>query len=178
MFREKIQPRVKMSIKSKSLRKMSSMLGMKLSMRPQAAAIICLLAGILLPGIADGSWLGEDAPDYGEVASWFSDPIFYSGANRGGHEVYYPYFGQEIFKDSVQPIRLGIGTTGKSKINWSNVALQPYPYYPQESEFRNRFLAALNWTRFSKNWTTTMDYARNKSSLKVRMDHSRGWENV
>jgi hypothetical protein len=128
----------------------------------QALFILGLAAGLLLPGISSG-WLEEGSANYGEVASWFSDPIFYSGPNRGGHEEYYPYFGKTFFQDPVLPLRLGIG--GGLPLNWSQSA--SHSSRPTESLFRNRSLANLQWKSFSKNWTSTMDFAKNKSSLRV-----------
>jgi hypothetical protein len=138
--------------------------------RTRLIFVLGLAAGFLLPGISSG-WLEEGSTNYGEVASWFSDPIFFSGPRNGGHE-YYPYFGKEFFQDHVLPLRIGIG--GSVPFNRFQPSL--YLSRPKDSEFRNRSLANLQWTEFHKNWTATLDFAKNKSSLRLFKD--KAWSNI
>ena len=124
-------------------------------------------------GIASGGWL-DGGPNYGEMRSYFSDPIFYSGGPHStiDHSQYYPYFGSGIFKDSTstrapsrEPIALGkiarkLAEERKNK-NTSNPTSLGYTNPRQ-----NRMIDP-EASPSRKNWTRTMDFAQNKSSLKV-----------
>lgn len=143
-----------------------------------APTIVCLFIGIAgadwLGGGSDnneaGSWFADSGPNYGEIRSWFSDPIFFSSPTAspppGFHEKYHPYFSEEFFRSPVQPIKLG---------GWRNNQAGPgqaaiYPFRPTQSEFRNKSLASMKWPGFKKNWTQTLDLAKKKSSFKVLKD--------
>lgn len=146
--------------------------------------IACLFIGIAgadwLGGGSDngeaGSWFADAGPDYGAIGSWFSDPIFFSGSPsllpRGFHEQYYPYFGENFFLDSSQPIKLG----GWRKIQADPRAGAMYTSRPIQSDFRNKSLAGMEWPAFKKNWTQTLDLAKKGSSFKVLRE--RRWTNM
>lgn len=139
-----------------------------------ASVILSLVAGSLYMGVSSENWLGEGSQNYAEARSWFSDPIFYSGSGSprpsAFHSEYYPYFGAGFFADSVQPVRLGRTAAFNRSLPFSP------PYGPITSDFRNRSLAKMQWSEFNKNWTTTISFAKSKSSFRVR--NNGGWTNV
>ncbi len=98
----------------------------------------------LLTSIAGGEdWLeGGFVRSYsGDIAQYFTDPIFYP---TGGQ----PY----QFKSGIYPGPYGV-----------------YPFYPSPyySDFRLNSLAGMNWEPFQKNWAKTVEYAQTKSSFRV-----------
>ncbi len=133
----------------------------------------------LAAGQAGADYLNPGSgPNYSEWRSYFSDPIFFSGgaASRVDYSQYYPYFGSEIFR---KPASLG----GSAK---KPVALGMVARALAEEEEENESLSAANDTsttsavgpRYSrmidpktlpssKNWTRTMEYARNLSSIRI-----------
>jgi hypothetical protein len=106
---------------------------------------LCLSAAILslLIGVAYGQdWLegGYVGSYYGDIGMYFTDPIFYVNPHAG--QSYYGFY----------PGPYGV-----------------YPFYPSPyySDFRLNSLAGLNWTRYQKNWSQTMEYAQTKSSFRT-----------
>lgn len=135
-------------------------------------AVLLLLGMLILP--VGGGWL-DGGPNYGEMRSYFSDPIFYSGGphSKIDHSQYYPYFGSGIFKD---PSRLGGRyLSDREPIVLGKVARRMIE--DTENEAANRSAPGFvrykdqNFTEYLQNsranWTMTMDFARNKSSLRV-----------
>ncbi len=120
--------------------------------------ILYLVATILLTGVACGDWLTESPPNYAEIRSYFSDPIFYTAPYAGG----------------VSRAPVALGSYGNLS-NYSYPAYM-YPTTPFQSEFRDRSLAAMQWEQFNKNWSSTMDYVQNRSSLRIYRDG--GWVTV
>lgn len=138
---------------------------------------LCLelaLLFVLLAGVVSGDWLTEGSADYSEIRSHFTDPIFTPGARDISQ--FYPYFGEEIFtSDTPAPRNAAYyypyfgsqffspapNTTGQSLL------YLPYPYTARQSEFRTQALANLQWTKYQKNWTETMEFGRNRSSFRV-----------
>jgi len=96
----------------------------------------------LLIGIAYGQdWLegGYVGLYHGDIAQYFTDPIFRINPTGGARSGIHP------------------GSYGAYPFNLS-------PYY---SDFRLSSLAAMKWEPFQKNWSETMDYAKTKSSIRV-----------
>ena len=123
-------------------------------------SLTIILIGLLV-GIASAEWL-EGSPDYSEIRSYFSDPIFYTNPSESqlssARTPYYHYFGEGLFKE---PLRLGEGAVRKER-----EMRETYPS-PLQSEFRNRSLAGMEWGEFHKNWTATLNLAKHNSSFKV-----------
>lgn len=118
----------------------------------------------LLIGIACGQeWLdgGYVGPYGGDIAQYFTDPIFSPNQRQSWEQMYYPYFGAEFFIDYAYPYRFSNGTYPGP---YGVYPFNPLPYY---SDFRLNSLAGMKWEPFQKNWTKTMDYAETKSSLRV-----------
>ena len=140
----------------------------------RAFLIFSLLIASLTSGASSGEWLGEGSQNYADARSWFSDPIFYSGPGSprpsSYHEQYYPYFGAGFFADSGPPVRLGSTTAATRFLPFS------YLYSPITSDFRNRSLANMQWSEFNKNWTSTVSFAKSKSSFRVR--NKGEWTNI
>ena len=103
-----------------------------------SAAILCLMIG----SVCGQDWLegGYVGSYYGDIGMYFTDPIFYVNPHAG--QSYYGFY----------PGPYGV-----------------YPFYssPYYSDFRLSSLAGLNWTRFQKNWSKTMDYAQTRSSFRT-----------
>jgi len=129
-----------------------------------------LLLAILLVGLAGGQWLDEGSPDYGELRRHFTDPIFYPRTtpqqDAAVHAQYYPYFGEQFFRDSIYPSSSGLRQPIQLGQNWSGMV----PDNAFSSEFRNASLAAMDWPSFQKNWTKTMEYVRSSSTLRIYKD--------
>jgi len=125
---------------------------------------ISILFIVLLTSIAggqewlDGGYVGRTYDS--DIAQYFTEPIF-RPSPTGTQQAYYPYFGEEFFRDYAQPyqFRPGIypGPYGVFPFN-------PEPYY---SDFRLRSLAGLQWEPVQKNWTKTVDFAKARSSMRV-----------
>lgn len=111
----------------------------------------------------EGGYVGS--PDYSEIRQYFTDPIFYTRVPVSQPLSFYrPHTGAAIS----EPLYLGKFTARSAPMVFqSNVSTNVYPTFPVQSDFRNRSLAAMQWEPFQKNWTTTMNYAMGKSSLKV-----------
>ena len=90
-------------------------------------------------------WLeGGNVRSYsGDVAQYFTDPIFYPNPTVGQ-----PY----QFRSGIYPGPYGV------------YPFNPLPYY---SDFRLNSLAGMQWEAFQKNWSETTDYAKTKSSFMV-----------
>ena len=112
----------------------------------------------------EGGYVGS--PNYGEIRQYFTDPIFYTRVPVSQPLSFYrPYTGAAIFSE---PLYLGKFTARSAPLAFqSNAYKNVYPFYAEQSDFRNKSLAAMQWEPFEKNWTTTMSYATGKSSLRV-----------
>jgi hypothetical protein len=107
---------------------------------------ITVFALCLLIGISFGQdWLGGGyvGSYHGDIGRYFTDPIFRT--NPAGGQPYQ-------FRSGIYPGPYGV------------FPFNPLPYY---SEFRLNSLAGMQWEPFQKNWSSTMDYAKTKSSFKV-----------
>lgn len=136
------------------------------------AAIILLSTLIAVSHGGDwleGGYVGSG--NYGEVRQYFTDPIFYTKVPTTSSSAYYPALDRKVFLR--EPITLG-KHTGKYTIAFPALSYQSpanisiYPPTAWQSDFRNRSLAAMQWESFQKNWTSTMNYASTRSSLKVK----------
>ncbi len=137
-----------------------------------------MLFVILIAGMdtAAADWLDGSGPNYGELRSYFSDPIFYSGGpgSKVDYSQYQNYFGSKVFKDPI-----GLGSSKRAPIPLGKVArelaerqeggtnenggnLSAVGTDPREKRMID---PALLFSR--KNWTKTMDFVQNKSSLQV-----------
>ena len=138
--------------------------------------LILVVSGLILAaGQAGADYLDGSGPDYSEWRSYFSDPIFFSGGapSRIDYSQYYPYFGSGIFKE---PASLGGSSKAPSVLgkvarklaeerekqtlamaNQSSSAVSPR---------YNRMIDPTT-LQSSKNWTRTMEYAKERSSMKV-----------
>jgi len=125
---------------------------------------LTVLTLCLLISMACGEeWLGGGyvGPYGGDIAQYFTDPIFSPNQGHAWEQIYYPYFGAEFFRDYAYPYQFRNGTyPGPYGI---------YPYYssPYYSDFRLNSLAKMTWEPFQKNWEKTLDYAQTKSSVRV-----------
>jgi len=125
---------------------------------------ITVFALCLLISIACGQdWLeGGYVRSYsGDIAQYFTDPIFTPNQPQSGVGMYYPYYGSAFFQDYAYPYQFRNGTyPGPYGV---------YPFYqmPYYSGFRLNSLAGMNWEPFQKNWAKTVDYAQTKSSFRV-----------
>lgn len=103
--------------------------------------LVLTLALLSMTSIAqdwlEGGYVGS--PDYGEIRQYFTDPIFYTRVPVARPLSFYRPYIYNAYD----------------------------PLYAVQSEFRNRSLAAMQWEPFEKNWTSTMSYAKGKSSFKV-----------
>ncbi len=116
------------------------------------------------PGLA-GRWLCGFS-ELWEIRQYFTDPIFYTRVPVSQPLSFYrPHTGAAIFSE---PLYLGKFTARSAPLAFqSNAYKNVYPFYAEQSDFRNKSLAAMQWEPFEKNWTITMSYATGKSSLKV-----------
>ena len=125
---------------------------------------------------ASGDWLDGSGPDYGALRSYFSDPIFYSGGphSKVDYSQYQNYFGSGIFKDPI-----GLGSSKRAPIPLGKVARELAEQQEEGLDENGENLSA-NGTdpkenrmidpallSSRKNWTVTMDFAQNESSLRV-----------
>jgi hypothetical protein len=107
---------------------------------------ITVFALCLLISITFGQdWLGGGyvGSYHGDIGRYFTDPIFRTNPTAGQ-----PY----QFRSGIYPGPYGV------------YPFNPSPYY---SDFRLNSLAGMQWEPFQKNWSSTMDYAKTKSSFKV-----------
>lgn len=117
----------------------------------------------LLVGSSSADWLegGYVGPiDRSSILPYFSDPIFYMPVPSYSQS--YPYLNYS---------RPDVIHLGKHPYLGS-LAVYPWGGYPpseepRSSEFRVSSLAAMQWTPFHKNWTETVSYAQQYSSLRV-----------
>ncbi len=120
---------------------------------------LTVLTLCLLTSMACGEdWLGGGyvGPYVGDIAQYFTDPIFTPNQRQTWEQIYYPYFGPEFFRDYAYPYQFRNGTYPG-----------PYGIYPYYSDFRLNSLAAMTWEPFQKNWEKTLGYAQTKSSVRV-----------
>jgi hypothetical protein len=125
-----------------------------------------LISACLLIGLAVGQdWLGGGyVSSYAgsDMAQYFTEPIFHPNPIGAQPQGYYPYPGNEFFRDYAYPYEFSPGTYPG-----------PYGVFPYNSEpyysdlFRLRSLANQQWPLFQKNWSKTWNYASTRSSMKV-----------
>ncbi|OPY49738.1 MAG: hypothetical protein A4E51_01912 [Methanosaeta sp. PtaU1.Bin055] len=139
-------------------------------------SILVATALALAAGQAGGDYLDPSGgPSYSEWRSYFSDPIFFSGGapSRVDYSQYYPYFGSEIFRT---PASLGgsskaTSILGKVARELAEEMAKSSPSTGNESASalspRYRRMINPETLKSSKNWTRTMEYATNRSSVKV-----------
>jgi hypothetical protein len=121
--------------------------------------VLCLLISIACgQDWLDGGYVG---PYGGDIAQYFTDPIFYPNQHQSWEQMYYPYFGAEFFWDYAYPYQFRNGIYPGP---YGVYPFYPLPYY---SDFRLNSLAGMKWEPFQKNWSETMDYAKTKSSFRV-----------
>jgi hypothetical protein len=135
-------------------------------------AVILLSALIAVSNGSDwleGGYVGSG--NYGEVRQYFTDPIFNTRVPVTSSSAYYPALDRKVFFR--EPIALG-KYTGKYTARFPALSYQSpanisiYPPTAWQSDFRNRSLAEMQWESFQKNWTSTMNYASTRSSLRVK----------
>jgi hypothetical protein len=120
-----------------------------------------------------GGYVGS--PNYAEIRPYFTDPIFSIRVPVSQAAKYNTADGSTSFYR--EPIYLG-----KYAARFSNTAtgstdnISIYPETAWQSEFRNKSLAMMEWDTFEKNWTSTMNYASSRSSLRVQEDG--GWKSI
>lgn len=129
---------------------------------------LTLLASLfLLAGSSSADWLegGYVGPiNRADVLPYFSDPIFYMPVPSYSQS--YAYRSQYFNYSRPDVIHLG-------KYPYlGSLAVYPGGGYPpseepRSSDFRLSSLAAMQWTPFQKNWTETVSYAQQYSSLRV-----------
>jgi hypothetical protein len=142
--------------------------------------LILVVSGLILAaGQASGDYLDPGSgPDYSAWRSYFSDPIFFSGGapSRIDYSQYYPYFGSGIFKEPAS-----LGGSSKAPSVLGKVARK----LAEERENQSLAMANQSFSAVSprdnrmidpttlpssKNWTRTMEYAKERSSMKVFKD--------
>jgi hypothetical protein len=142
--------------------------------------LTCLFLILIILGITvsaqdwlEGGYVGS--PDYGEIRQYFTDPIFFTRVPVSQpFSFYQPYYPAAF---SREPLILGRFTAPSAPLLFQSTDyLNGYPYFPRQSDFRNKSLAAMQWEPFAKNWTATLSYAKTSSSFKVL---ERGaWKNL
>ncbi len=136
------------------------------------AAIVLLSSMIAVSCGSDwleGGYVGSG--NYGEIRQYFTDPIFYTKVPVTSSSSYYPSLDRTVFFR--EPIALG-KYAGKYTVTFPTQSYQSpanasiFPANAWQSDFRNSSLAAMQWESFQKNWTSTINYASTRSSLKVK----------
>jgi len=130
---------------------------------------------ILAAGQAGADYLDGSGPDYSEWRSYFSDPIFFSGGAPSGidYSQYYPYFGSGVFKD---PVSLGGSSKAPSVLGKvagklaevrgdQNLATANQPSSAVGPSYGR--MIDPDTLPSSKNWTRTMEFAKDRSSMRV-----------
>ncbi len=138
--------------------------------------LILVVSGIFLASVPAGADYLDPGrgPNYSEWRSYFSDPIFFSGGapSKVDYSQYYPYFGSRIFREPTS-----LGGTSKAPAVLGKVARKL-------AEERARAIASASdgpttlrpgYSRMinpealpsRKNWTRTMEYVRDRSSVRV-----------
>jgi hypothetical protein len=128
-----------------------------------------ILITLLIGSACGQEWLEGgyvDSSDGSDIAQYFTDPIFYSsptGAQRNAWEQnYYPYFGDEFFRDYAQPYQFRPG------IYPGPYGVYPFSPEPFYSDLRLKSLSGMQWEPFHKsNWSETINFARTRSSMRV-----------
>lgn len=142
--------------------------------------LILVVSGLILAaGQAGADYLNPGSgPNYSEWRSYFSDPIFFSGGapSRMDRSQYYPYFGSEIFREPAS-----LGGSAKSPVLLGKVARDLAQKRENErlamgnqstTPFNPRYNRMIDPTTLpsSKNWTKTMEFARERSSIRIFED--------
>jgi hypothetical protein len=120
------------------------------------------------------SWLSEG---YGHSSYYYGDNTYYTDAPIDGFTNYplYPYFGNEYFGD--------VPYYYPSSSYYGHTYYPYYPYYPyylSDGYYKGRYQSVYfdihAFPYLQPNWTTTVDYARSASSLRV---YNRGsWKTI
>ena len=139
--------------------------------------LILVVSGLILAaGQAGGDYLNPGSgPNYSEWRSYFSDPIFFSGGapSTVDYSQYYPYFGSGIFREPAS-----LGGSSKTPSVLGKVAKRIAEMRVNQSlamgdqsstAFDPRYNRMIDPSTLpsSKNWTRTMEFARNRSSMRV-----------
>ncbi|KQC12583.1 MAG: hypothetical protein APR56_06225 [Methanosaeta sp. SDB] len=131
---------------------------------------------VLAAGQAGADYLDPGSGlDYSAWRSYFSDPIFFSGGapSKVDYSQYYPYFGSGIFKEPAS-----LGGSSKTPSVLGKVARKLAEVREKQSlALANQSSSAISprdnrmidpsTLPSSKNWTRTMEYAKDRSSMKV-----------
>ncbi|HOO54744.1 MAG TPA: hypothetical protein PLX30_10985 [Methanothrix sp.] len=138
--------------------------------------LILVVSGLILAtGQAGADYLDGSGPDYSAWRSYFSDPIFFSGGapSTVDYSQYYPYFGSGIFREPAS-----LGGSSKTPSVLGKVAKRIAEMRVNQSlamgdqsstAFDPRYNRMIDPSTLpsSKNWTRTMEFARNRSSMRV-----------
>lgn len=67
---------------------------------------------LLISTTCGEEWLGGGyvGPYGGDIAQYFTDPIFSPNQGHTWEQIYYPYFGAEFFRDYAYPYQFRNGT--------------------------------------------------------------------
>lgn len=139
--------------------------------------LILIVSALFLAAVPGGADYLDPArgPSYSEWRSYFSDPIFFSGGapSRVDYSQYYPYFGSGIFRDpnllggpSKDPVILGKVARKLAEERALAASLSPEQAPATASPMYRRMINPEALPSL-KNWTRTMDYARDRSSVRV-----------
>ncbi|HII06307.1 MAG TPA: hypothetical protein HA349_03010 [Methanotrichaceae archaeon] len=138
--------------------------------------MILVVSGLVLAtGQTSADYLDGSGPNYSEWRSYFSDPIFFSGgtSSKVDHSQYRTHFGSGIFKE---PASLGgspktpsvLGKVARKLVEErenQSLAMANQPFFAA-SPRENRMIDPSNLPS-SKNWTRTMEFAQNRSSIRI-----------
>lgn len=137
-------------------------------------SVSILMASLI--GMTNGGWLDSSGPDYGELRSYFSDPIFYSGGpnSKVDYSQYYPYFGSGFFQDpgsSRKPAKntLVLGKVARQRAEAKKTAsgYVGMQFDPSNSEFRTRVLSPSEIQARRESWAKALEFAQKNSSLRI-----------
>ena len=139
--------------------------------------LILIVSALFLVAVPGGANYLDPArgPNYSEWRSYFSDPIFFSGGapSRVDYSQYYPYFGSGIFREPTPlggsrkaPVALGKVTRKLAEERAQAIASTADGSSPTASPMYRRMINPEALPSL-KNWTRTMDYARDRSSVRV-----------
>lgn len=119
---------------------------------------------LCLTGISCGQdWLegGYVGPYRGDIAQYFTDPVFYPSQRQSWETMYYPYFGSEFFRDYAYPY------PSRNRTYMGPYLAYPFYTQPYYSAFRLESVAGMQWEPFQKNWSETINYSQTRSSFRT-----------
>ena len=139
--------------------------------------LILIVSALFLAAAPGGADYLDPAggPSYSEWRSYFSDPILFSGGapSRVDYSQYYPYFGSAIFREptslggpSKAPVALGKVTRKLAEERAQAVASTADGSSTTATPMYRRMINPEALPSL-KNWTRTMDFARDRSSVRV-----------